>query len=84
MERLENNMPTYTLKDIKTQEEWDVLCTWSELQETLDAMPDVIQVLSTPKIVANQGSLLSKTDDGWKENLKRIKAGSGPSSTIKV
>tara|TARA_B100000085_G_C18462707_1_gene479660 strand:+ start:475 stop:729 length:255 start_codon:yes stop_codon:yes gene_type:complete len=84
MERLENNMPTYTLKDIKTQEEWDVLCTWSELQETLDAMPDVIQVLSTPKIVANQGSLLSKTDDGWKENLKRIKAGSGSSSTIKV
>jgi hypothetical protein len=77
-------MPTYTLKDIKTQEEWDVLCTWSELQETLDAMPDVIQVLSTPKIVANQGSLLSKTDDGWKENLKRIKAGSGSSSTIKV
>lgn len=84
MERLENNMPTYTLKDIKTQEEWDVLCTWDELQETLDAMPDVIQVLSTPKIVANQGSLLSKTDDGWKENLKRIKAGSGSSSTIKV
>tara|TARA_Y100000033_G_scaffold31168_1_gene29732 strand:- start:497 stop:751 length:255 start_codon:yes stop_codon:yes gene_type:complete len=84
MERLENNMPTYTLKDIKTQEEWDVLCTWGELQETLDAMPDVIQVLSTPKIVANQGSLLSKTDDGWKENLKRIKAGSGSSSTIKV
>lgn len=77
-------MPTYTLKDIKTQEEWDVLCTWDELQETLDAMPDVIQVLSTPKIVANQGSLLSKTDDGWKENLKRIKAGSGSSSTIKV
>jgi hypothetical protein len=28
--------------------------------------------------------LLSKTDDGWKDNLKRIKAGSGRDNTIKV
>ncbi len=77
-------MPTYTLKDTKTQEKWDVICSWNELQDILDAMPDVIQVLTTPKIVSNQGSLLGKTDDGWKDNLKRIKDGSGKNNTIKI
>jgi len=77
-------MPTYTLKDIKTQHTWDVVCSWNELQVTLDEMPDVIQVLTAPKIVSGTGSLLGKTDDGWKENLNRIKSGSGSGNTIKV
>jgi len=47
-------------------------------------MPNVSQVLSAPKIVSGTGSLLSKTDDGWKENLTRIKSGSGRGNTIKV
>ena len=37
-----------------------------------------------PGIVSGQGSLLSKTDNGWKDNLRRIKAGSGRGNTIKV
>jgi hypothetical protein len=77
-------MPSYTLKDIKTQDTWDVVCTWDELQDTLDAMPDVIQVLSTPKIVSGVGSTLSKTDDGWKEVLNKVKSGSGRGNTIKT
>ena len=77
-------MPLYTLKDIKTQDSWEVTCTWDELQETLDAMPDVIQVLSTPKIVSGTGSTLSKTDDGWKEVLNKVKSGSGRDNTIKT
>ena len=77
-------MPSYTLKDTKTQHTWDVVCTWDELQDTLDAMPDVIQVLSTPKIVSGVGSTLSKTDDGWKEVLNKVKSGSGRDNTIKT
>lgn len=77
-------MPSYTLKDTKTQETWDTICTWDELQNILDAMPDVIQVPSTPKIVSGVGSTLSKTDDGWKEVLNKVKSGSGRSNTIKT
>lgn len=84
METMEETMPTYTLKDIKTQHSWEVVCSWDELQTTLDEMPDVIQVLTAPKIVSGTGSLLGKTDDGWKENLNRIKSGSGRGNTIKV
>ena len=41
-------------------------------------------MLVMPAIVGGAGSLLSKTDDGWKDNLKRIKEGSGKNNTIKV
>lgn len=77
-------MPTYTLKDIKTGDTWNVMCSWSDLQVTLDTMPDVIQVPSAPKIVSGVGSVLSKTDDGWKETLGKIKKASGKNSTIKT
>jgi len=77
-------MPSYTLKDTKTNDTWDVVCSWDELQKILDELPDVIQVLSTPKIVSQAGSTLSKTDDGWKEVLNKVKSGSGRSNTIKT
>lgn len=77
-------MPSYTLKDMKTGNTWDVVCSWEDLQETLDVMPDVIQVLSTPKIVSGTGSNLSKTDNGWKEVLGKVKSGSGRGNTIKT
>ena len=38
-------MPSYTLKDIKNNHTWDVVCSWDELQTVLDEMPDVVQVL---------------------------------------
>jgi len=77
-------MPTYTLKDNKTGDTWEIFCSYDELQVTLDEMPNISQVLSAPKIVGGTGSLLSKTDGGWKDNLQRIKDGSGRGNTIKV
>ena len=78
-------MPTYTVKDIKTQAQWDVNCSWNELQEMLDNSPDLVKVLSTPNFsYGGVGSLLSKTDDGWKDRLKQIKDGSGKGNTINV
>ena len=77
-------MPTYTLKNIKDNIEWDVVCSYDELQDMLDHQPDVVRVLSTPKIVGGVGNLHSKTDDGWKETLSRIKAGSAKDNTIKI
>ena len=77
-------MPSYTLKDIKTQETWDVICSWNELQIMLDEMPNVKQTLATPKLVSDTGSLLGKTDDGWKDVLNKVKSGSGRANTIKT
>jgi|TARA_R100001126_G_C4749171_1_gene112163 hypothetical protein len=51
----------------------------------LDNSPDLVKVLSTPNFShSGVGSLLSKTDDGWKDRLKQIKDGSGKGNTIKV
>ena len=77
-------MPNYTLRNIKTKESFIVNCSYIELQEKLNADSDLIQMLVMPAIVGGAGSLLSKTDDGWKDNLKRIKEGSGKNNTIKV
>ena len=77
-------MPNYTLRNIKTKESFIVNCSYIELQEKLRADSDLIQMLVMPAIVGGAGSLLSKTDGGWKDNLKRIKEGSGKNNTIKV
>jgi len=78
-------VPTYTLKDIKTQQQWDVDCSWNELQEMLDNSPDLIKVLSTPNFVSSTATHAnSNTSDGWKDLLGRIKKGSGKNNTIKT
>ena len=77
-------VPNYTLRNIKTRESFIVNCSYIELQEKLSADSDLIQMLVMPAIVGGAGSLLSKTDDGWKDNLKRIKEGSGKNNTIKL
>lgn len=76
-------MPTYTLRNKSTKESFDVTCKWNELKEMLDLDPNLVQMLTTPTIVSQVGSLLSKTDDGWKETLGRIKSGSGKDNTVK-
>jgi hypothetical protein len=77
-------MPTYTLRNIKDNTQFDVNCSYDELQVMLDEQPDVIKVLSTPKIVGGVGNLNSKTDDGWKETLGRIKKGAGRGNTVNI
>ena len=77
-------MPSYTLRNIKTKAERDVVYSWKDLQEMLAADNQLIQKLTTPKIVYGVGSLLSQTDDGWKDHLKEIQKGSGRDNTIKI
>ena len=75
-------MPTYMLRHKRTDETWQVLCTYEEMKERLNDEVELVPVF--PNIVSGVGSLLSKTDDGWKETLKRIKSGSGKGNTIKT
>ena len=77
-------MPTYTVRrNVKDSKPYDITCSWTELQQVLEEY-DLVQVLSAPKIVSGTGSPTRKTDDGWKENLSRIKKGAGAGNTIKL
>jgi len=75
-------MPTYTLRNKRTEQIWQTLCSYDEMKAKLNDEVELVPVM--PNIVSGVGSLMSKTDDGWKDNLKRIKEGSGRGNTIKV
>tara|TARA_B100000287_G_scaffold206221_1_gene194522 strand:+ start:4269 stop:4502 length:234 start_codon:yes stop_codon:yes gene_type:complete len=77
-------VPTYKLRNKKSQEITEVFCNWKELQEMLNGDPDLVQMLTTPKIVSGVGSISKHTSDGWKDHLKEIKKRSGEGNTIKV
>ncbi len=76
-------MPQYTMRDIKTKEEFDVTCTWSEMQDLLKENPNLIQKLSTPKIISGRMGGM-KVPDGFTDLKKQIKKNSGRGNTIKT
>lgn len=79
-------MPTYTLKDITNNHEWDVRCSWDDLQIMLDENPDIIRVWNTgkaPELISDSKSTLRRAGSGWNELLGRIQKGSGRGNTIK-
>ncbi len=75
-------MPTYMLRNKRTDETWQVLCTYEEMKKRLS--DEVELVLSTPKFVSSVGNLHSKVPDGFKDRLGQIKKGSGSGNTIKL
>lgn len=77
-------MPTYTVRSKSNSKEWDIQCSWDELQDYLDKHPDTEKVLSTPKIVTGVGSLHGKVPSGFKDKLNQIKKGSGRNNTIRT
>ena len=77
-------MPTYTLKNEKTEEVSEVFCSWRELDEMLKDNTDLIQVLSTPLVVSGTGDVRSKVPDGFKDLLKTIKKGSAKNNTVSL
>ena len=76
-------MPNYTIKNIKTKEQYQVDCSYSELQDILKDS-ELVQGLSTPLLVGGVKDMFGKTPDGFKDLMKRTKAGSGRGNTIKT
>ncbi len=76
-------VPKYTVKPLEEGDEYDIECSSDELQDYLKKH-NCIKVLKFPGVVSMHGSLLSKTDQGWKDNLQRIKQNSGRGNTIKT
>ena len=48
-------MPVYTIRDKYSGEEWDTVMSFGDLQDYLEQNPNLVQALSTPKIVAQTG-----------------------------
>lgn len=76
-------MPLYTIKNTKTDEETNAFMSYEELQDLLKE-GSFVQIIKPIKIVQGVGGVLSKTDDGWKEVLKKIKKGAGKRSTVRT
>ena len=75
-------MPSYTLKN-QNDELSEVIMSWTELQNHLSEYPELKLMPSTPMLVSQQGTTLSKTSDGWKDLMKNMKQKAGRESTIK-
>jgi hypothetical protein len=77
-------MPKYTIINKDTEEEWEVQCSWDELQAMLSENPGYKQGLSTPNFITQPGSTISKTSGDWRDHLKRMKKHSGKNNSINV
>lgn len=64
-----------------TGEQKEMILTLSEREDLL-AQGEWEQKLSTAKFISMHGSTLSKTSDGWKEVLNKVKSGSAKDNTI--
>lgn len=76
-------MPQYNMKNKATGEVHVVVLSLNEREQWLQS-GEWEQLLSTPRLVSHTGSVLAKTDDGWKETLNKVKSGSGRGNTIKT
>tara|TARA_Y100000289_G_scaffold43465_1_gene43240 strand:+ start:168 stop:500 length:333 start_codon:yes stop_codon:yes gene_type:complete len=75
-------MPTYTLINTETGDEFEEFCTWDELEEFLKKNTNFKQKVSAPALVGDHiGGVGPKVDGGMKENLARI-AEAHPTSAL--
>jgi len=67
-------MPTYRFKNHKTGEVWEELMMIAEMEEFKKQKHIELLPPTQMNIVSSVGTIDSKTDNGWKENLQRIAA----------
>ena len=67
-------MPTYRFKNHKTGEVWEELMMIAEMEEFKKQKHIELLPPTQMNIVSGVGSIDSKTDSGWKDNLQRIAA----------
>lgn len=77
-------MPRYTIIDTSDNTEYEIQCSWAELQTVLSENSNLKQGLSTPNFVTQTGNTISRTSGDWKDLLKKVKKGSGKGNTINV
>ena len=81
---INNNMPTYVVKNKKTEEDKEIFCSYEKRNEWLKENPDWIGVIGTPSTISQAGSTLSRTSSDWQNLLSSIKKGSGGNNDTAV
>ena len=76
-------MPVYTLRNTKTGKEWDITCSYKDLQFELKKK-NIEQVLKFPGMVGTTKSNLTRAGSEWQDLLKTMKKKSGRGNTINV
>ena len=79
---MEKIMPQYTIKNKQTEEEVDVVCSWSDLQEALAEDKDLVQKVCAPKIISGVGTAVTRAGTNWRDLMGKIKKGSGKGNTV--
>jgi|TARA_R110000868_G_scaffold886_2_gene6730 hypothetical protein len=69
--------------NISTGEEEEMILSLSEREKIL-ATGEWTQKLSTAQFISQHGSLLSKTDNGWKDVLHKVKSGSAKKNSVNL
>lgn len=78
-------MPTYTFINKETGDQHDEFFTsYKGMEQYLIDNPHLKQKLVAPRTVTQVGSTLSRTSDGWKEVLKKVKKGSGRENSVNL
>ena len=78
-------MPTYTVKkaDSDSDHTWDVMCSYSELQEMCEEY-GLVQVLQPPNFISQHGSTLSRAGSEWGNFLSKVDKKAGRRSKMKT
>jgi len=75
-------MPTYTMRNLETDEVQDMILSLSE-RESLLATGKFKQELATPNFVSYLGGTLSKTSGDWRNLMTKIKKEAGRGNSVK-
>ncbi len=66
-------MPTYTLKNEKTEEQWDVVMTYSNMKEYVQKNPDIIYIIGTPSFIGGVSTDSGRLPEGFKDRMREMK-----------
>jgi len=77
-------MPTYTVRNDKTDEEKDMFCSYDELQIFLMENLDWHSVPTAPAVITQSGNTINKTSGDWKDLMKKMKKEAGSGNSIKT
>jgi len=66
-------MPTYTLKNAKTEEQWDVVMTYSNMKEYVQKNPDIIYIIGTPSFIGGVSTDSGRLPEGFKDRMREMK-----------
>ena len=73
-------MPTYSFRNIKTDEVFDKFMAMGDKDGFLLDNPDLESIMGAPSLVYSLSG--KKPDDGFRDLLRKVKAGSGRRNSI--